>query len=178
MLKRWSKNQPVSARRLNAMQDAIPNLVGGSGIRIARTPAGVHLRSVAVDPKPKIKFDAMILNATPSTSGPNRWDYQFGEVIKRQAGYGGWQLRVNGRTGDAYNRIEIPNSAIGVQGNGIDLANLPTGFSLQPIATGIVVEMSVVRWVDTDNGVVINAGVEYWFSEYNGVDGDCDGGGV
>lgn len=178
MLNRWKKGQSVSAARLNEMQNAIPRIAGSDGVRVTRAGVNVSIKTTGRDPRHVRNFRALILNSTPSTSGPNRWDYQFAETIKTQSGYDGWTLRTNGRTGDAMNKFEVPNSGSGTQGNGINVDTLPGGFSIQPIASGIVVTIDIERWFNVDGGVVIESGFEYWFSAMNSVDGVCDSGGA
>lgn len=180
-LKRWKKNDPISAKRLNDIHRAIPRFATGSDVRHVGTPVGVLFRTDISTPRHKRTFKARILNSTPSTEGPNRWDYQFAEVIKNGPGYDGWALRTNGRTGDAFNYIELPNSDSGVQGNGIDLETLPEGFEVKPaypsLPNGVVVDMEMVRWAMVDGNNVVDSGLEYWFYGYNPVDGECGGGG-
>ncbi len=113
-------------------------------------------------------FWAEITGATDL--GNNRWSYSFKQKYKNGAGYGAWADWDGGVTGTAYNSIEDMNSGSGVQGNGVDVANLDTAdytFTLQPAPTGLIVRMA---WVwDYSNETW-----EYWFAYENGVDGTCD----
>jgi len=102
----------------------------------------------------------------------NRWQYSWREV--RLASGSAWAAVAGGYTsathGFAYNRFEVPNSASGVQGNGIDLANLPGTFALKPprsqSGSGVVVRL---------RGPYVNAsGIPtWWFAAVNAVDGAC-----
>ncbi|HET6442528.1 MAG TPA: hypothetical protein VM219_02015 [Phycisphaerae bacterium] len=103
-----------------------------------------------------------------AAAGDNRWTYTFEEVWKETAGYDGWAAVTDGRTDTAYNSIEDMNTAAGVQGNGVDVANLDTAdytFEIEPCPVGNVV------WI---RPVWITGAPEFWFSYANGVDGSCD----
>lgn len=97
----------------------------------------------------------------------NRWSYPWAEGTLNSGGL--FVTKTNGKTssslGVAYNSIENPNSASGVQGCGINVSNLPTGFALQPIGTGAVVWMQMERDCDS-NQVPI-------FEATNQADGTC-----
>lgn len=117
-----------------------------------------------------VLFPARIGVATPA--GDNRWTYAFVEVEKTVAGYDGWTTLSGGRTGTVYNSIEDMNSDAGVQGNGVDLANLDTAeytFTIQPCPEGNVVWIRTIRFIVGETPTV-----EYWFGHENGVDGSCD----
>lgn len=104
---------------------------------------------------------------TGNTSlGGNKWRYTWQEVFEADtAGTYTTAGRTSTSHGNGYNTIEAPNSASGLQGNGVTIANLPAGFTIQPVATGAVVEMvgpfgaSGARWCR--------------FSVVNAVDGEC-----
>lgn len=99
--------------------------------------------------------------------GVNRWKYAWREV--KWSG-GSWVEVTGGATylthGYAYNGIEFPNDGTGIEGNGIDMANLVGTFSLVPIGTGVVVP---IRGPLAD-GAGTNT---YWFTAVNAIDGDC-----
>lgn len=102
-----------------------------------------------------------------SSIGDNRWSYAWAEQTYQQAGQ--WQDTPDGRTsgtdGPAFNTIEANNTGSGVQGNSVDVDDLPTGFDLSPVAGGpVVLAHSVVNC----NGVS-----EILFSYENGVTGTC-----
>lgn len=61
----------------------------------------------------------------------------------------------------AYNLCEVGNSDVGIQGNGVDLANLPAGFAIQPVPVGCYI--LCVEYTDE----------EVWFCVPNGIDGEC-----
>ncbi len=111
-------------------------------------------------------FDAKITGS--SAVGDNQWRYTWVRVVKAAAGHdpGAW-LELS-ETGYAYNRVESMNSALGVQGNGVDIdgASYPAGFSPQPCPEGCIVRLQEVKNGSGDS--------EYWFSYENADDGTCE----
>ncbi len=111
-------------------------------------------------------FDAKITGS--SSVGDNQWQYTWIRVEKAAPGHdpGAW-IQISGQTGIAYNRVESMNSAVGVQGNGVDVdgADYPPGFSPQPCPEGCI-----VRLYELKNGT---GDSEYWFSYENADDGTC-----
>jgi hypothetical protein len=112
----------------------------------------------------------IIVRVTGNTrDGTNwRWTYNFTEVIKTAAGFGGWTDKSGGLTGTGTlrNLIEDQNGTTaggGVLGNGVDVDNLGT-FEPQPIPTGTRIEI----WA-----VSVAGATEYWCQYENGVDGAC-----
>lgn len=63
------------------------------------------------------------------------------------------------------NGMELPNSGAGVQGNGVNVDNLPDGFEIQPIASGVRVRVWTLENEEGED--------EYWFFAPNAVDGEC-----
>ena len=100
-------------------------------------------------------------SAASGGAGSNKWTYSWQEV-----GYigGVWATVANGRThatsgySAAVNGMESANASTGKQGNGITVANLCAGITIQPVETGTVVEM-------------VRMGAAVVFSSPNGVDG-------
>ena len=68
--------------------------------------------------------------------GPNRWSYQIEQVVKASEGYAELSSFPGGIRGVAYNMLENGNTGSGVEGNGVDVDDLPAGFSLGPIPSG------------------------------------------
>lgn len=97
-------------------------------------------------------------------AGDNRWQYAISEAEYLKDGL--WQVKVDGFTGYAYNTIETPNAATGVQGNGVDVSNLPNGVAIAPLGIGAVTRVYEV--VNCETG-----GIEYVFHDTNQVDGTC-----
>lgn len=101
---------------------------------------------------------------------PNRWRYSWSEA---RFVSGKWEALPLGYTeataGFAYNGIESGNSAGGVQGNGVDVANLPAGFSIRPVGVNASISLEG-PFIDGD-------GERFWaFDAVNMVDGACGGG--
>ena len=138
-------------------------------------PDGVHSRRVF--PARATGFWAIITGS--AADGTNRWKYAWTEQSKTVAGYDGWANKTSGRSGTtsvdpARNTIEDMNDASGVQGNGVDVANLDTAdytFAIQAAPAGVVVWMYIVEIPALGE---VDASTEYWFSYVNGVDGGCD----
>ena len=98
-----------------------------------------------------------------SSSGSNRWSYTFVEVEYQKQGT--WQVLTGGRTGTAYNSMEESNTAAGVQGDGTDASNYPSGVTLKPLGTAVV-QMYEVTNCETGDP-------EYVFAAPNNPDGPC-----
>ena len=163
-LHRWKIGDAITADLLNELRDAIPDLHAGRDIVLERLPGQI---TVSVDPRrplPKQTFWARITAAT--SAGPNRWQYQIEEVIKTGAGYAGWTTKPIARTGDAFNTAEEMNNGSGLEGNGVDIGNLPAGFSLKPAPTGLLVFVTVVTLND-------QSAKEFWLCHENAIDGEC-----
>lgn len=117
------------------------------------------------------RFLAQITAAAPL--GGNRWSYSYAQVrvVSSGAGMGTVELVSGGRTnlthGPAVNLAEADNDGAGVEGNGVNISNLPSGWALLPIPVGAVVIMEFnVR--DLSAGCVV-------FTRDNAVDGQCPG---
>lgn len=149
------------ARKLNRLSRSIPEM----------TDIGVRLGSrVALPRKPREprqigQFWAVVQSSTPL--GGNKWEYQIAEVVKLAAGMTPPTIRPNGRAGKAWNALEVINSPEGVQGNGVNVDDLPTGFTIAPAPAGIPVIVAQWRRDDT------TCPFEFWFQYANGVTGAC-----
>lgn len=99
---------------------------------------------------------------------PNQWVYDVNEVFKKSPGYGGWDIKPNGRQIQVFNKPEDQNSESGVQGTGIEVDNLPGDFAHQPVPVGSIVDVTEVRLTDGSGTTT-----EYWMDRMNGVDGRC-----
>ena len=108
-----------------------------------------------------------ITGATAIEGESNRWEYDWAEVAWSASG---WAAITGGRSssthGEAYNTVEVPNDSAGVQGNGVDIDELPGTFEIKPIATGVVV-LAHGPFVDDTTKA-------WWFSLVNAVDGSCE----
>lgn len=99
---------------------------------------------------------------------PNRWEYDWEEVRfdPAEATFPSADaVRTSASHGKALNLIEASNTGIGVEGNGVDMANIGT-FELKPIAGGPVVEL---------RGPFGESPNTYWrFAATNAIDGTCE----
>tara|TARA_R100001143_G_scaffold45214_1_gene40452 strand:- start:118 stop:2451 length:2334 start_codon:yes stop_codon:yes gene_type:complete len=91
--------------------------------------------------RPSPRFGSFwALTGAATSIGPNRWAYDWQQVIIADDGTA--TVVANGRTsashGQAINLAEMMNTGAGVEGNGVDRANLPETFEMQPIAPQVV----------------------------------------
>jgi len=149
--------------------------LAGSNVLITASSGPVRLlwveSSTGSDKRAVVQIDhsndsvlAIITSATPN--GTNAWSYSWSEADIND---GDFTAIVGGKSsstyGSAFNLNEAPNSGSGVQGNGIDVANL-NGFEIQPIGVGAVVELhGPHKYTDLSNN--------WFFSAVNTVDGEC-----
>lgn len=86
-----------------------------------------------------VRFLARITGAVEE--GPNKWVYTWEEVALNTSGNpalvpGG---RTSAAAGEAINLFERSNTGSGIEGNGVDRANVPPGFEMKPAPVGLVV---------------------------------------
>lgn len=98
--------------------------------------------------------------------GANLWEYDW-EEVRFNAGLPvrTGATRTSTSHGKAYNTMEMLNTASGVQGNGVDIANLLGSFEIKPISTKAVVLLSG-PFNDNDTP-------RWYFQAVNSVDGTC-----
>ena len=112
-----------------------------------------------------------LVTANLGSAGPNRWTYELTRVRKTAAGYGGWTPITDEegqpvRIAPAYFAMENANKASGVQGDGVDLDNLDSRFSLKPVPVGDSLVLA--------RPVPLGEGFEWWFwIPMNAIDGKC-----
>lgn len=70
--------------------------------------------------------------------GANRWRYTWRRVVIGDDGGVRDAAMTDADRGAAYNLAEMANTGAGVEGNGVDRANLPDGWAMQPIGERIV----------------------------------------
>lgn len=158
---------PASPSRLRSCEDGSAQLLWVQPVGERDDPA-VALAIVRVRAASMVSMHARITSSTVLAT--NRWRYSWQEVRPNAAGTA-WVTVSGGFTqathGYAYNAIEAGNNSSGVQGNGVNLANLPGTFALQPLgANKAVVEL---------RGPYLTAGgvMSWWISAVNAVDGAC-----
>lgn len=131
---------------------------------VAQTPG-----NAATDGGFKGSFFARITAAT--ALGSNRWKYAWEQVVPDGSTEGAWRAVAGGWThsthGYLYNMAEAPNDGAGIEGNGVDRANLPGGWAMRPIALGVVVHV-----LAQFSGTAFKCG---YFSQPNADDGACVG---
>jgi len=113
-------------------------------------------------------FGRITSSSPVAGTGDNKFVYQFQQVVKTSAGYGGWSNVSGGIGGEAFNLIEDQNSSSGTLGNGVKVEHLNTDtaeFKLQPVPNGTRIQLFPVT--------VGNDETEWWFSYENGVTGEC-----
>jgi hypothetical protein len=112
-----------------------------------------------------VDADWWLLDTTPVTAQANRWSYT---CIEQEKTATGWQTKPGGRTFYAcQNGMEERNGPTGVQGNGVNVDNLPPGFCLVPIRGNPVV--ALYPGFDT-----YDPPSDWRFYVPNSVDGVCD----
>jgi hypothetical protein len=175
-IKYFKEGTRASASHLNQLVDACNGMgaLRGDGlVAVNGNTIGLNMGMVNERiSRPTWHFFAKLTGN--ATDGDNKWKYSWEEVALSAAGYGNWATFTNARTGStstdpARNFLENMNAATGVQGNGVDVANLDTAtatFTMQPIPTNAIVRMEIV--------VAADGTVTYWFSVPNGTDGTCD----
>jgi len=160
-------DMPIST--VYAMPDRVSSaapLTTSDVVTIIRATDGYwHLHS---PPAAVGHIEARIVSS--SAAGANRWTYEFVQVVKTSAGYGGWSDVPGGLEGVAYNRNEDRNTgaAGSVNGNGVAQNSLTTAsaeFTLRPIPDDTLVELRPLTLADGT--------VEYWMEIPNGIDGGC-----
>lgn len=122
-------------------------------------------------------FMARVAAASPSgASTNNRWTYTLREVERRLlVAAVEWvdtttQPANPGRVVTGFALAEANNAATGVQGHGVNVANLTGTFRTQSIPVGSIV---LVYPLTVRPALGAEEAVEYWFERTNGVDGAC-----
>ncbi len=97
------------------------------------------------------------------------WTYSGTQVFPGD-GYGTWTTsNTSIQISNLYNIIEDQTFRSGsIAGNGVNSANLPPGYSIQPIPSGTIVLAIMITGI---------SGAQTWWCQYeNGVDGTCETG--
>lgn len=160
----------------DALDAAAAQPIGGMGINVTGAAWGGSPVISLAKPMPRILQARRVrLDHESATSiATNQWSYPWVEVAKADAGIDGWIEVTDGMTsddlGEAFNLAEVDNGAAGVQGNGVDAANIPDGFSIRPAAGVVTIYQVEVPATDSAGS---DFDVEWWFDARNGIDGAC-----
>ena len=137
--------------------------VSGPGISIG----GAHVGETTISadqpytPAAKSEFQPMRIESSELETA-NRWRYLATPTMLDDGG--SWVPQPGALQVVLWNLAELRNGTNGVQGNGINVDNLPQGFGLVPVPDGEIVEARA--YTSVGNNV-------WWFREPNGVDGEC-----
>lgn len=182
-LGRLADNAPLTGKHFNQLVDLLLRCrvyAVGPGMCMASNSAGTYI-GLTSSPLDSIhgalspgnqatdSFWARITGNSPL--GSNQWAYSFKRVHKNLSGYdpGAWIADANQPDSPyAYNTLEMMNSDMGVQGNGVDISGeaFPETMDIQPCPTGAIVRVWGVYVASLDQ-------TEYWFQYENGIDGTC-----
>lgn len=161
----FARGGRLKASDLNALANAVPAIRGDGDALVSRSGSQVSVAgAVRTGPMFPVFFARIV---SSSSLGGNRWRYQIEQIHKVDEGYAlpsGYPNRPV--TGSAYNMLELANSESGVQGNGVNVDDLPNGFSIGPIPSGEWPH-PVFVWQ------LAGGGFEYWMHYPNPVVGRC-----
>ena len=123
----WGGGVTASTTVLKARQS-------GNTAQSPFAPAPIEeVTSAITDAKPDVVFAPHVETA----SGMILPDDYIRQVTKADFGYSPTEPYPGvGYVGKAYNMLELGNSESGLQGNGVDVGDLPAGFQLGPIPNG------------------------------------------
>lgn len=161
----FRRGQRVTAASLNGLSRAIPEIRGGSGSLVRQSGNRVNIvQAQALSAAPA--FIGRVIDA--ASVGPNKWEYAIEQIAKLGDKYGTittgeWMRRVK-----AWNFMEFANTESGVQGNGVDVDQLPEGFSIGPVPIGDW-PRPVYFW----RGAGADGLLEYWLDYPNPIVGEC-----
>jgi hypothetical protein len=151
----------LNAAGLGSAGHSLPNSAIIKGRVVQVMADGTPVVSGAV--MEPLSFVALITGA--SRDGSNwRWAYSVAEAHLTGDGWT-WAALDGGRTGTAYNRVEMINGATGMTGLGMSYPDDFNGLTPAPIPNGVPVRVEV--YSDTAGAV------RWWFSETNGLAGSC-----
>jgi hypothetical protein len=142
------------------------SFLGGSGIVTFDSSIGQSVAMNGIAAPAPTGFFALIDSATQD--GTNyRWTYSIKEAEDvTTSGFPEFTELDGGRTGNAYNIIELNNSSTGLFGNGVTTDDLGgTDFEIQPVPDDQPVFIIAER---DQNGTTI-----YYFQYENGLAGGC-----
>jgi len=170
--------QPLRAFDMNQLAGGSSNLaVGEDAIHLAAEIVTVNPDTGNSTGEPVFAIaggaGVKLVRITGSTSiGDNRWSYSWEAVVGNEEATdpGTFKAVPEPQTGTAYNGLEAGNTVSGVQGCGINVDNLPSGWAIQPIGPGAVVSL---RWVTDCSDPPADPGGWWQFEASNNADGVC-----
>jgi hypothetical protein len=155
------------SRQLNSLAASIPEIRGDGNTLVSRTGNRINV-GAANNPYPM--FPVMPVRIISSTLvGANRWEYQVERISKSDEGYALLEPFPSEYDGTAYNMLEVGNSDSGLQGNGVNIEDLPAGFSIGPAPSGQFAVSAFIWMLSNENQTP-----ELWFAYPNPVVGACD----
>lgn len=162
----FRRGRRLRADDLNALSRAVPAIRGDGDSLVSRSGSQVNVSgAVRTVPMFPVFFGKVV---SSESLGGNRWRYQIEQLFKADTGYAVTSTYPNRPiVGPAYNMLEIGNGPSGVQGNGVNVDDLPSGFSIGPIPSGGWAH-PVFVWQLAGDG-----GLEYWMHYPNPVVGRC-----
>lgn len=101
---------------------------------------------------------------------PIRFVYTGRVASKTDLEYAGWDV-LGSEDVTLYHSLEAINDGSGVEGHGVDIDNLPTGFEIKPIPTGTPVFAQPAIASSSPNIL------EWWITAVSPIDGECAPGG-
>lgn len=190
------RRHKITAKRLNSGNDAISRLIEENRRLESRMSAlenkvsrlrGAGFRFIRITSQ----------NQFDGSPRKNRWWYGCEEVHKLapypypddssgdtrydNEGYDNWFATKGGYKGRAYNMIENMNDGESIEGHGVDVGqeDYPDGFSVMPIAVGVIAPAWLVSFSTVPRGGRHNAfyprrHLEAWFCIPNVDDGTCE----
>lgn len=162
----FRRGDAPSAGQFNRLAAAVPQVSGDGRTMVSRLGSRVTV-GTANTPWPLFPiFMGRVLSST--LIAPNQWEYQIVQVGKSDTGYAVTEEYPNAYKGVAYNMLELDNKGSGVQGNGVNVDQLPGGFSLGPIPSGAWPHPVYLWKLSSSPGHI-----EFWLYYANPVVGVC-----
>jgi hypothetical protein len=150
---------------------SVLHTAGAGGARVIWKEAGTGAGKYAIvdlgSASASRRVLAKITGSSAMAGENNRWSYDWTEVEIADGAFSTVAGGLNSASsGLAYNLIEAGNTGSGIQGNGVDLANLPVGFSVKPIGAGAIVYLDGPHEYS-------DSSMNWFFHVANAVDGVC-----
>ena len=132
---RFARGSRVGLSDLRKLAESVPQIRGDGRSLVSRSGSQVMVRTPQ-QPYPTFPIFFGSVESSEQISA-NIWEYQVRQVTKADFGYSPTEpYPGGGYVGKAYNMLELGNTEAGVQGNGVNVNELPAGFRLGPIPNG------------------------------------------